>query len=119
MADHIDVIKAALSAICEVWDGRIDDPPDRAFLRIDEGISLPQHVVGRRRAERQGFGVVCVNNNPAGARLLADRVRHTLDALPVASYRVRVTDTGPVLEDVGDPTNWRWSCTVNAAITTI
>ena len=117
MADHIDVIKAALASVCEVWDGRIDQAPERAFLRIDDQGGMALHTVGKRRGQRGTFGVVCVNNNPAGVRIMAARVRATLDALPVDGFRVRVTDTGPVIEDTGDPTNWRWSQTVNAAIT--
>lgn len=117
MADHIAAITAALAAICEVYDGRIDSAPERAFLRVDDGGSDSLRTIGNRRGERGRFGVVCVNNNPSGARLLASRVRATLDGLAVNGSRVRISDTGPVIEDRGDTSAYRWSQTVNCRLT--
>lgn len=117
MTDHITAITTDLQSICEVYDGRIDQAPARAFLRVDDGGSDSLHTIGARRGEHARFGVVCVNNSPAGVRLLAARVRARLDGLPVAGARVRVADTGPVIEDTGDPTAYRWSATVNARLT--
>lgn len=117
MADHITAITAALATICEVWDGRIDSAPERAFLRVDDGGSDSLHTIGNHRGERGRFGVICVNNNPGGVRLLASRVRATLDGLNVEGRRVRISDTGPVIEDRGDPSAYRWSQTVNCRLT--
>lgn len=117
MADHITDIQQALRSICEVYDGRIEGAPERAFLRVDDGGSDSLHTIGDRRGERGRFGVICVNNNPGGVRLLASRVRATLDGLNVDGRRVRISDTGPVIEDRGDPGAYRWSQTVNCRLT--
>lgn len=62
--------------------------------------------------------IVCVSNNPAGARLLAEAVTRAVDGAVYDTHnRWQVTYASPPIEDRDDPSGWRWSSTVEVTLT--
>ena len=62
--------------------------------------------------------IVCVSNNPAGARMLAEAVTRAVDGASYdAANRWQVTYASPPIEDRDDPSRWRWSSTVEVTLT--
>lgn len=65
--------------------------------------------------------IVCVSNNPNGARTIADRITRAVDSQQAPGHphdRYTVTHASPPIEDRDDPTAWRWTTTVEVQLTT-
>ena len=56
--------------------------------------------------------LVCVSNTQRGARIIAQHVRAALDGQPVEGTVALVRHISQPIEDRDDPTEWRWSSTV-------
>lgn len=67
------------------------------------------------------WAVVCVSNNPNGARTIANRVIRAVDSQQAPDHphdRYTVTHASDPIEDRDDPTAWRWTTTVEVQLTT-
>ena len=64
------------------------------------------------------WSLVCVSNNGTGASILSGLVAAALDGKRAGGAPLRVTGYGPVIEDRGDPSTYRWSRTVAASVDT-
>ena len=87
-----------------------------AGVIIGGGTHTPHNrrLSGQTHAARTVWLLVCVSNNPTGCRTIARRVVDALDGRMVAGAVVTVTYTSSPIEDRSDPTEWRWSATVEA-----
>ena len=64
------------------------------------------------RTGRVVWQCVCVSNTQEGARQIARLAASTLDAAPLAEALLTVTYVSSPIEDRDDPSEWRWSSTV-------
>lgn len=119
MADP-DILARLAAVGVQVIDGDLqpgDASPDgKPCLIVYGGTAMPTHrmVAGTASAATESWSVLCSSNNPDGARWLAGQVVGLLDGWhgPLGSWRVQsVSDP---LEDVTDPSEYRWSATVAA-----
>ncbi|MSS45294.1 hypothetical protein FYJ43_04380 [Cutibacterium sp. WCA-380-WT-3A] len=118
MSDPTAPIMDALETVCPtVLDSRVSDAPQEPWLLVDADPGTLSTTLGSRPLATIPVRIMTVNNNPAGCRLLATKARDILDGLRIDGYRLTHRDTGPVLEDRNDPSNYRWSCTQTFTLT--
>ena len=97
-----------------------DDPNLRSLagpLAIIYGGAGSPHarpIAGRARMRRHVWRVVCVSNTMRGAIAVATLVADLLDGTPLDGSLIRTQYTSPPIEDRDDPSEWRWSITVEA-----
>ena len=103
-------------------DGRIETPtgphvilyggtPAPTGLNLNHDHATTSHT----------WRIVCVSNNPSGARTIADRITRAIDSVQAPGHphdRYTVTNTSDPIEDRDDPTAWRWTTTVEVQLTT-
>ena len=103
-------------------DGRIETPtgphvilyggtPTPTSLNLNHDHATTSHT----------WRIVCVSNNPNGARTIADRITRAIDSVQAPGHphdRYTVTNTSDPIEDRDDPTAWRWTTTVEVQLTT-
>ena len=103
-------------------DGRIETPtgphvilhggtPTPTSLNLNHDHATTSHT----------WQLVCVSNNPHGARLIADRIARAIDGQQADGHphdRYTVTHASPPIEDRDDPAAWRWTTTVEVQLTT-
>lgn len=66
------------------------------------------------RTRRQLWRIVCVGNTPLGAATLAGLVVTAVDGMPGEASLITVRNVSDPVEDTTDPSQWRWSSTVEA-----
>lgn len=73
-----------------------------------------RQLAGDPRQRRYTWRVLCSQNSPLGARILAGRVSDVVDRMPLDNGRqfAYVVGSSEPLEDRGDPSAYRWSSTV-------
>ena len=111
----------ALVALLEAIDPRIavfDGSPQGALagpqMHVHGGTRTPEnrrYCVGTPNRSTVWL-VVCVSNTQAGARTLSRRVTDTLDSRILGGSLLRVRFVSQPIEDRDDPSEWRWSSTV-------
>lgn len=109
----------------QVIDGDLsrDDAPipdDVPCLIVYGGTVTPRHrhVDGAATAASQLWRVVVSSNNPAGARYLVAQVTGLLDGWRMGGAAMRVNLVSEPVENAADPSDFRWSSTVEASIPT-
>ncbi|MDK9627016.1 hypothetical protein [Propionibacterium freudenreichii] len=95
-------------------------PDDQPCLIITGGTTTPRHrlIDGTTAAAAQTWRVLASSNGPAGARHLAHQVTRLLDGWRMNRATMRVQLVSEPIEDRDDPTDYRWSATVEATIPT-
>lgn len=111
----------ALVALLEAIDPRIavfDGSPQGALagpqMHVHGGTRTPEnrrYCVGTPNRGTVWL-VVCVSNTSTGARTLARLVTDALDGARIAGSMLRVRLVSTPIEDRDDPSEWRWSSTV-------
>ena len=80
-------------------------------------LDLAHHYASTWRVWR----IVCVNNTANGARLVADRIIRAVESRPsdldVHAHH-QIANVSDPIEDRDDPSQWRWSATVEIHLTT-
>jgi len=111
--DLISLLTSALPAGVTVCYGT---PPTTDSPRVsvyDTGLDLlGRRLPGAARVVRDRWSLVCVSNTPAGARIVSDRVWRLLDGIYLGGDLFRVQVVYESIEDRDDPSEWRWSSTV-------
>ena len=117
-ADHTPALLALLGAI----DARIaahDGTPMGSKLADQQlivygGTQTPENRRYQTGTPNRGavWLVVCVSNTSTGARTLARLVTDALDGARIAGSMLRVRLVSTPIEDRDDPSEWRWSSTV-------
>lgn len=122
MSVHDDLLAllATAAPATDVHDGQVPETSTRRFYAAYNtgGMTLNRSICGPARAIQDRWSIVCVNNTPEGARLLADRAWRLLDGHMLDGDMLRATFIGPVLEDRDDPSEYRYSQTVELTRTT-
>lgn len=109
----------------QVIDGDLQpgdtEPAGRPCLIVYGGTATPQHrmVDGTASAATEGWSVLCSSNNPDGARWLAGQVVGLLDGWRGPTGMWRVQSVSDPIEDITDPSEYRWSATVTATTPSI
>ena len=78
------------------------------------GAPIAHSVAGVGRMRRTVWQLVCVSNTRAGAALIASLVSAALDGTRVGGSLLRTQFVSGPIEDRDDPSEWRWSVTVEA-----
>lgn len=83
---------------------------------VTGGAATPTHhrVSGTSKASRTIWRVVCVSNTVAGAAEVASIVCAALNGARIDGQLVIVRHVSDPIEDRDDPSQWRWSVTVEA-----
>ena len=111
----------ALVALLEAVDPRIavfDGTPQCALagpqMHVHGGTQTPENRRYQTGTPNRGtvWLVVCVSNTSTGARALARLVTDALDGARIAGSMLRVRLVTTPIEDRDDPSEWRWSSTV-------
>ena len=121
---------AALVALCRAvvpptFDGRVPKagdavpqgepgPPTGAHVIIYGGSRTPVDVRldGQTHARQSDWSILAASNNPAGCRTVTRLLTDALDGARIDGRLLRVTYVSPPIEDRDDPSEWRWSSTV-------
>ncbi|GAA2183381.1 hypothetical protein GCM10009785_26730 [Brooklawnia cerclae] len=115
------LLTAALPEAISVYDGRIprneDGTPrnaDGPYAVIYGGAQNPENRRYAATSQTRGsvWQTVCVNNSPEGARFVSDLVVAALDTVMLGDSMIACRSVSDPLENREDPTEWRWSCTV-------
>ena len=122
-----------ISPVLPVYDGRVPGPtdpptggqaaPTGPHAVVYGGTPTPTSLNLNHEHARthRVWQVVCVSNNPNGARVIADRIIRAVDSVQAPDRphdRYTVTYASPPIEDRDDPTAWRWTTTVEVQLTT-
>ena len=103
-------------------DGRIETPTGpHAILYGGTPAPTSLNLTHAHARTHHVWQLVCVSNNPNGARTIADRVTRAVDSVQAPGHphdRYTVTNTSDPIEDRDDPTAWRWTTTVEVQLTT-
>ena len=109
-------LRAHLPAAITVMSG--DDPDLRSMTGplavVHGGAGSPwNRRYGATAQSRQiVWRVMCVSNTIAGANIIAQHVRAAIDGQPIEGTVALVRHISQPIEDRDDPTEWRWSSTV-------
>ena len=128
MTDPNAEILACCQAIITTYDGRVPTgaamidglpSPTGAHAVLYGGSQSPtgSRLAGPARARRATWHVVAVSNNPAGCRTVAGIIVDQLHGHRFDGVQVRVDLVSDPIEDRDDPSEWRWSSTVEASLT--
>ena len=117
MTDHTQDLKALLESIdarVKVYEGRVPATATGPAVALHGGIGDPtaRRVDGQAYRATQTWLANCSSNTAAGARLIANRVVDTVDGTRLAGTLLAVPYVGPLIEDRDDPSDYRWSITV-------
>lgn len=117
MTDHTSALVALLAALdarVTVHDGIGSNPAPGPRLHVYGGQQTPENRSYGHTAPNRGtiWQVVCVSNTQVGARNLSRRVTDTLDSRLLGGSLLRVRFVSQPIEDRDDPSEWRWSSTV-------
>lgn len=121
MADPIETfLSANLPDKITVKDGTQAPPDGVALVLVRGGAATPadRRLDGIGHQRRTAWRLVCVNNTRAGAAKIAALVTDLLDGALVGGQFFAVSFVSDPLEDRNDPSQWRWSCTVEAVAQT-
>ena len=112
--DTLVALLATLDPGTTVYSGEVPTVPAARYMVVYDTTALHggRNIDGRARQVREAWSVVCVNNSPPGAHLIADRVWRLADGQLLDGRPVWADLIGPVIEDRDDPSRWQWSCTV-------
>ena len=110
-------------AILPTYDGRGPATPTGAHAILHGGTPTPTslNLNHDHATTSHTWQLVCVSNNPNGARTIADRITRAVDSQQAPGHphdRYTVTYTSDPIEDRDDPTAWRWTTTVEVQLTT-
>lgn len=110
-------------AVLPTYDGRGPATPTGALAILYGGTPTPTslNLNHDHATTSHTWRIVCVSNNPNGARIIADRITRAVDSQPAPGHphdRYEVTHASPPIEDRDDPTTWRWTTTVEVQLTT-
>lgn len=117
----ISHLLALVATVCPAHDGHPRQAPTGPHVIAYGGTPQPVDLSLTHRHMRSSHYVqlVCVSNSPNGARTVADRAIRAVDGQPYdPTHRYRVTYAAPPLEDRSDPSEWRWTVTVELDLTT-
>ena len=118
---------AHLLSLCQAtlptYDGRGPATPTGAHAILYGGTPTPTslNLNHDHATTSHTWRIVCVSNNPNGARTIADRITRAIDSQQAPGHphdRYTVTYTSDPIEDRDDPTAWRWTTTVEIHLTT-
>ena len=117
MTDHTPALVALLAALdtrIAVHDGTGEGFSPGPRLHVYGGQQTPENRRYGHSTPNRGtvWQVVCVSNTQAGARILSRRVTDTLDSRILGGSLLRVRFVSQPIEDRDDPSQWRWSSTV-------
>ena len=86
------------------------------WIAVHGGSATPTHhrLAGVGMNRHHVWRLTCVSNTIAGARMIAALATDALDGAIVAGDLVTVRYVADPLEDRDDPSEWRWSVTVEA-----
>ena len=110
-----------LLALLQTIDPRVDvydggTPSDAqgpaVALYGSPGTPTARRVDGQAYRAAQTWQAVCSNNTAAGARRIAQLVIDAADGTRLDGSLLSVSFVGPLLEDRDDPSEFRWSVTV-------
>ncbi len=123
MSVHTDLLAllATIAPDTDVYDGQVPQGvTTRRYYAVYNtgGMVLNRSICGPARAIQDRWSVVCVNNTPEGAALLANRAWRILDGQMLDGDLLRANYIGPIIEDRDDPSEYRWSQTVELTHTT-
>ena len=108
------VTTAALVALLEgtvtTFDGRPAPAYDGPHVIVTGPVNSPtaRALPGRSRVHSEVWRLTCVNNNPAGARAIANKLITILDGTLLDGEPLRVIYQAAPFEDRDDPSQWRW-----------
>ena len=117
---------AHLLSLCQAtlptYDGRGPATPTGAHAILYGGTPTPTslNLNHDHATTSHTWRIVCVSNNPNGARTIADRITRAIDSQQAPDHphdRYTVTYASDPIEDRDDPTAWRWSTTVEVQLT--
>lgn len=108
---------------CPTTDGPPPQAPNGPHAILYGGTPRPDDLclTHRHTTTARTWQIVCVSNNPEGARTITDRITRAIDSIQHPDHphdRYTVTYTSGPIEDRDDPTAWRWSSTVEIHLTT-
>ena len=117
MTDHTQDLKALLESIdarVKVYDGTVPTgvTGPAVALYATTGTPTARRVDGQAYRATQTWQAVCSSNTASGARSIARRVVDTVDGTRLAGTLLAVPYVGPLIEDRDDPSDYRWSITV-------
>ena len=100
--------------------GRTETPTGPHAI-IHGGAPIPtRQSLDRTHLQTQHWWqVICVSNNPDGARRVVDALTRAVDGQPHPDHPAcyyRVSHASGPIEDRDDPTEWRWSSTVDVTL---
>ena len=96
--------------------GESVDPPHRCVCVYGGGLSPHNRRYGGTSRSRSAlWQLVCCNNSSEGARVVAGLVTDALDATILNGNLLAVLAVSAPLEDRDDPSEYRWSSTVEVS----
>ena len=121
-------VLAACRTVAPTYDGRVPGPgqtidglgqPTGAHVILYGGAGTPTNrcYANQATADAHLWRIVAASNTPDSARIVAARIVAVLDGVVVDGDYVTVTYVSEPIEDRDDPTEWRWSATVEAVST--
>ena len=118
MTDATSAVIAACQTVTASYDGIPPKEPTAAHVIVYGGTGAPavRKITTHVHVDRAAWRIVCVSNNPRGCRTLSARVTAAVDRLPLAGGRLLVQYVSDPLEDRNDPSEWRWTATVEATL---
>ena len=117
----ISSLLTLIGSVCPAYDGPPSSAPTGPQAIVYGGTPTPAGLALTHSHVRTSHDlqIVCVSNNPAGARTVADAVMRAVDGHRYdATSRFEVTYASQPIEDRDDPSVWRWTVTVELNLTT-
>lgn len=114
MTETLLVLLQAIDPRVSVYDGETpsDAQGPAVTLYGPPGTPTARRVDGQAYRATQTWQAVCSNNTAAGARRIAQLVIDAVDGTRLDGTLLAVPFVGPLIEDRDDPSEYRWSCTV-------
>ena len=125
MADHTPAVLTLARTVLPTYDGRVPAPgqtgaPTGAHAVLYGGTATPSArcLTGRAMGADHAWQIVAGSNSPSGCRTVAGLLTSALDAQPIAGSLIQVEHVSDPIEDRDDPTEWRWTATLDVRLTT-
>lgn len=114
MTDYTPQVLAACATVAPTFDARVPPDPPGAHVIAYGGSDAPysRDLADHEARSLHAWRLVCASNNPRGCRTLTKRVKAAVDGLAFGHSIAHVVAVTDPIEDRDDPSQWRWSATV-------